>query len=60
MTFLRELIEGFDKEWNITLKGKQILDGDLAGVVNGVLDDLFATSKEIGALRFVYDCFSEC
>ena len=52
MTFLRELIEEFDKEWSISLKGKQVSDGDLAGVVNGVLDELFATEEPIG--RFPY------
>ena len=47
MTFLSELMEGFDRQWNITLRGQQIKDGDLAGVVNGMLDELFA-NEEIG------------
>ena len=48
MTFLRELVEGFDRQWNITLKGEQIKNGDLAGVVSGVLDDLFANEEHLG------------
>ena len=48
MTFLREFMEEFDREWNITLKGEQIANGDLPGVINGVLDGLFATVKPIG------------
>ena len=45
MTFLIELMEGFDRQWNITLKAQQIKDGDLAGVINGMLDELFALEK---------------
>ena len=48
MTFVRELVEDFDKQFEISLKGEQIADGDLPGVVKGILDELFVTDKPMG------------
>lgn len=60
MTFLRELIEDFDKEFDISLKGEQISDGDLPGVVKGILDELFVTDKPIGKFCSSLVAFSFC
>ena len=58
MTFLRELIEDFDKQFDISLKREQIADGDLPGVVKGILDELFVTDEPIGKFCLSFVIFS--